>query len=67
MWDIIDLDLALQRLEKAAPRQARALELRYFGGLQNEEVARALDVSVSTARADIRLASAWLHRELSSD
>ena len=48
-----------------APRQVQALDLRYFGGLRNEEVARVLDVSVSTARGDIRLGKAWLHRELS--
>lgn len=65
-WDLVDLDHALSRLEQLAPRQVRAIELRFFAGLTNEEVAQALDISTSTARGDIRLAKAWIHRELSS-
>jgi len=63
-WDFIDLDRALERLAAIAPRQVQAVELRFFGGLNNEEVASALGVSVSTARADLRFARAWLRRQL---
>jgi RNA polymerase sigma factor (TIGR02999 family) len=64
-WDIVDLDLALDRLNRISPRQVRALELRFFGGLSNDEIGKALDISNSTARGDIRLAKAWIRRELS--
>lgn len=65
-WDIVDLDLALAKLEKLAPRQVRALELRYFGGLTHAEAARALEISETTVRRDIRLAQSWLRREMSA-
>lgn len=60
---VLDLDDALTRMEAVAPRQARALEARYFGGLSNEEAAAALDVSVATVERDLRFARAWLARE----
>lgn len=60
---VLDLDDALQRLDAIAPRQARAAEMRYFGGLSNEEAAAALDVSVATVERDLRFARAWLARE----
>lgn len=63
-WDIVDLDEALSKLEQKAPRQVRALEMHYFGGLSHAEVAQALEVSVSTARNDMRVALAWLRREM---
>lgn len=65
-WDLVDLALALDKLGTFEPRQVRALELRFFGGLTNEEVARALEVSVTTARSEMRLARAWLRRELAA-
>jgi RNA polymerase sigma factor (TIGR02999 family) len=58
------LDDALQVLESLAPRQARIVELRFFGGLSLEETAEVLDVSVATVRRDWSLARAWLYREL---
>ena len=62
--DLIALDDALQTLEKLDPRQARVVELRFFGGLSQEEAAEALNVSVGTVRRDWSLAEAWLFREL---
>jgi RNA polymerase sigma factor (TIGR02999 family) len=63
--DLVALDDALQTLERLDPRQARVVELRFFGGLSLEETAEALKVSVITVRRDWSLAEAWLYRELS--
>jgi RNA polymerase sigma factor (TIGR02999 family) len=62
--DLVALDQALQALEQLSPRQARVVELRFFGGLSLEETAEALEVSVGTVRRDWSLAEAWLFREL---
>lgn len=64
--DLVALDDALTALEKLNPRQARIVELRFFGGLSLEEAAEVLLVSVSTVRRDWRIAHAWLHRQLSA-
>jgi RNA polymerase sigma-70 factor, ECF subfamily len=64
--DLVKLDDALTTLEKLDPRQARTVELRFFGGLSLEEVAEVLRVSVSTVRRDWRMAQAWLHQQLSA-
>ncbi len=61
---LIALDEALQRLEGESPRQAKAIELRYFGGLTLEEVGEALGISPPTAMRDLRFAQAWLARAL---
>ena len=47
-----------------APRQAKVVELRYFGGLTEAEIVAALDISPRTVRRDWDLAKAWLSREL---
>jgi len=62
--DLIALDDALQTLERLDARQARVVELRFFAGLNLEETAEALRVSVGTVRRDWSLAEAWLYREL---
>lgn len=62
--DLVALDAALNALEKIDPRKCKAVELRYFGGLSMEEVARALDVSPVTVRRDLRMAEAWLQCEI---
>jgi RNA polymerase sigma factor (TIGR02999 family) len=62
--DLVALDDALQTLETLSARQARVVELRFFGGLSLEEAAHVLDVSVGTVRRDWSLAQAWLFREL---
>ena len=64
--DLVKLDDALLTLEKLDPRQARTVELRFFGGLSLEEAAAVLRVSVSTVRRDWRMAQAWLHQQLSA-
>src|SRR4051812_21926269 len=62
--DALDLDLALSRLGEAQPRAARVVELRYFGGLSNEEIAQSLDVSPATVKRDWVAARAWLYGQL---
>jgi RNA polymerase sigma factor (TIGR02999 family) len=62
--DLVSLDEGLIALEKVDPRKCRAVELRYFGGLSMDEIARILDVSEVTVRRDLRMAKAWLHREM---
>jgi RNA polymerase sigma factor (TIGR02999 family) len=62
---IIALDDALTAFAEVAPRQAKVLELRYFGGLQDEEIVEILKISPRTVRRDWDLARAWLVRELS--
>ena len=52
------------RLAGARPRQAKVVELRYFGGLTVEEAAHVLDVSAKTVKRDWSVARAWLRREL---
>jgi len=62
--EIVALDDALNRLEKMSPRQSRVVELRFFGGLDMEDIARLLNVSVRTVKQDWSIARAWLHAEL---
>lgn len=62
--ELIALDDALTRLAEKAPRQARVVEYRYFGGLSVEETAEVLHVSSETITRDWRMAKAWLLREL---
>jgi len=59
-----DLDAALEDLAKLDERQARVVELRFFGGLSIEETAEVLAVSTATVKRDWLVARAWLHREL---
>jgi RNA polymerase sigma-70 factor, ECF subfamily len=61
-WEV--LDAALDRLATLSARQARIVELRYFGGLTVEEAASVLDVSPKTVKRDWAAARAWLRREL---
>jgi RNA polymerase sigma factor (TIGR02999 family) len=61
---ILDLDDALIALAQVAPRQAKVVELRYFGGLTEEEIVAALKISPRTVRRDWDLAKGWLLREL---
>ncbi len=61
---ILALDEALTAFSQVAPRQAKVVELRYFGGLTEEEIVAALEISPRTVRRDWVLARAWLLREL---
>jgi RNA polymerase sigma factor (TIGR02999 family) len=63
--DILGLDRALDELASVDARQARLVELRYFGGLTSEEAAAALGVSLTTAKREWNMAKAWLYRRLS--
>jgi RNA polymerase sigma-70 factor, ECF subfamily len=65
--DVIALDEALKRLAGLSPRQSQIVELRYFGGLTEEQVAETLDISARTVRRDWNVARAWLYRELRPD
>lgn len=58
--DVLDLEQALAELENLDERKARAVELCYFGGLTDEEVADALEISTATVKRDLRTARAWL-------
>ena len=60
-----DLDRALIDLSQLSERQARVVELRYFGGLSIDETAEVLNVSPMTVKRDWAIARAWLYRELS--
>ncbi|HEX8288633.1 MAG TPA: sigma-70 family RNA polymerase sigma factor [Pyrinomonadaceae bacterium] len=62
--NLIALDEALENLAKLNLRQSQIVELRYFGGLSEEEIAAALKISVRTVRRDWSVARAWLYREL---
>jgi RNA polymerase sigma-70 factor (ECF subfamily) len=64
--DLLDLDRALDELAALDERQARLVELRFFGGLPTDEAASVLGVSVATANRDWALAKAWLYRRLKS-
>jgi RNA polymerase sigma-70 factor, ECF subfamily len=63
---VLAVDAALQQLERADPRKAELVQMRYFGGLTAEESASALSIPVHTARRELRLAEAWLRREMSA-
>lgn len=63
--ELVRLDEALKSLAKLDPRRCHVVELRYFGGLSNEEIAGVLKVSENTVTRDWNLARAWLHQQLS--
>lgn len=65
--ELVALDDALEELAKIDPRKSRVVELRYFGGLNLEETAEVLAVSVMTVRRDWRAAKAWLYKRVMSD
>lgn len=62
--DVLAVDAALEELAAEDERQARLVELRFFGGLTLEEAASTLCVSLPTAKRDWRFARAWLARRL---
>lgn len=61
---MVALDEALTEFSRVAPRQAKVVELRYFGGLTEQEIVEVLKISPRTVRRDWDLARAWLVREL---
>lgn len=65
--DVLAIDEALERLAKIDARQARVVELRFFGGLTVEETAAAMGLSKRTIENEWKFARAWLRRELSEE
>lgn len=62
--DVLDIHDALARLERFDERKARVLELRFFVGMNTEEIAKVLNVSVITVARDVRTSMAWLRTQL---
>ena len=62
--ELIRLDEALKSLAEMDARRSQVVELRYFGGLSNEEIARVLHVSENTVTRDWNMARAWLYQQL---
>ena len=62
--DVVELHHALEKLEAQDERKARVIEAHVFGGLTYDEIAIALDISAATVHRDLRMARAWLAREL---
>jgi DNA-directed RNA polymerase specialized sigma24 family protein len=62
--DLLDLDAALEELAALDDRQARLVELRFFGGLSLEQAATTLGVSLTTANREWAMAKGWLYRRL---
>lgn len=65
--DVIAVDEALNELAKLDPRQAKLVELRFFGGMTNEEVAKMMGVSRATIDRQWRVIKAWLREQLRDD
>lgn len=64
-YDVLHLHQALERLNEEDGRAARAVEMAYFGGMEQREIACVLGVSVPTVERDLRFAKAWLNQQLS--
>jgi RNA polymerase sigma-70 factor, ECF subfamily len=64
--DLLKLDDALEALAKLDDRKCQTIEMKYFGGLTREEIAEAMGMSVATVGRDLRLAEAWLRREMAT-
>ncbi len=65
--NLVALDEALKKLAELNPRQSQVVELRYFGGLSEEEIAATLEISVRTVRRDWSIARAWLFRSIKEE
>jgi RNA polymerase sigma factor (TIGR02999 family) len=65
--DLLALDRALQRLSAIDPRKTRVVELRFFAGLNNDEIAELLQISPNTVMRDWNMAKAWLRREIQGE
>lgn len=63
--EIIMLNEALENLAKQDPRRSQVVELRYFGGLNNDEIGEVLKISANTVTRDWNMARAWLYQQLS--
>jgi RNA polymerase sigma factor (TIGR02999 family) len=63
-WEVVNLDEALKRLAVSDTRKSQIVELTFFGGMTLEEIAAVLNISDKTVHRELRVAKAWLHREL---
>jgi RNA polymerase sigma factor (TIGR02999 family) len=63
---VLDVHDALERLSHVDARKARVVEMRFFGGMEFEEIAEALNISLVTARRDWQFSRAWLYDSLTS-
>jgi RNA polymerase sigma factor (TIGR02999 family) len=63
-WTVIAINDAIEALEQKDARKAQLVELKFFGGLTHEESADVLELSVDQVRSELRVAQAWLRREL---
>ena len=64
---VLSLDEALEKLAEVHERQAKVVELKFFGGLKMQEIADELGVSIKTIEIDWKVAKAWLKKFLSTD
>jgi DNA-directed RNA polymerase specialized sigma24 family protein len=62
--DILDVDEALTRLAAMYPRKPQVIEMLFFGGLTYQEAAGALGISEATLHRELKIAKAWLYRDL---
>jgi RNA polymerase sigma-70 factor (ECF subfamily) len=62
----LDIHEALDRLAAVDERRSRVIELKYFAGLQREEIAEAIGISLASVKRDLMLGEAWLRRELAA-
>jgi RNA polymerase sigma factor (TIGR02999 family) len=65
--DVLVLHEALEQLESLDERKAQVVEMRFFGGMKEDEIAEVLGVNEKTVRRDWQFAKLWLYRELSRD
>lgn len=63
--DLLELDDALKKLETLDERKCRVVDMRFFGGMKESEIAEALGVAEKTVRRDWQFAKLWLFREMS--
>ncbi|MDQ6758357.1 MAG: sigma-70 family RNA polymerase sigma factor [Acidobacteriota bacterium] len=63
---LLAIDAALERLAQVDPRMARVVELRFFAGMTEDEIAEVLNISLRTVKRDWSFARTWLHAELAS-
>jgi RNA polymerase sigma factor (TIGR02999 family) len=65
--DLLDLDEALTKLAEIEERKAKVVEMRFFGGLNQKEIAEVLNVTEKTIQRDWKFAKLWLYRELTKN
>jgi RNA polymerase sigma factor (TIGR02999 family) len=63
--ELLALDAAMQQLGQVSPEKCRVIEMYYFGGMTQDEIAAVLNVHLNTVARHLRMAQAWLHANLS--